>query len=307
MKKRMFNYRFWLISLMLFTGFALNIERLDIGEAENIVDMASFVYVLAGAAVLSSIVLPRKWKIPTSLFVAFWVVVYAVVKALSVQERPAIGGVYTYLTVVEVVLIILLVIMTRILMGKLQELEEIVSNITLVDVSNRVKNLDSSLNDVNKEFARSRRYKRPLGVVVIRLKSENVPTNLKDLSTDILRMIVPRYLMNNLIRAVDKEIRRPDFILEQRSEDRIVLLLPEANAKAIKAVSANVQKIARDKVGAEVEVGVAAFPDDAVTFDDLLSRAEREIETLNNSASENQHSDLKVESTKQESENTNPN
>ena len=274
----MLRLRVNLLLLLLFTGIALNIERLDFGPKEDVVNLASFVYLLLGAAVISTILMPGKWKLSTQTIAIFWVVVYTILKATIGDDHPVIGGLYTYITIAEIFALVIMVILTRMVMESLLGLEKTVANITLAGVSNRVIELDSAAPNINMEFARSRRYKRPIGVVVIKLTPENVQANIDELSKDILHTMMSRYSMSNLIRALDKEVRRPDLILDEFQENRIVLLLPESDVEATKAVSENVQKIARTRIGSAVAIGSATFPEDAITFEDLVLRAERAID-----------------------------
>lgn len=269
--------RFDLIALLLFMGIALNIERLDFGAKEDVVNLASFVYLLYGVAVISTVLMPRRWKFSTSNVVVFWIVIYLSIKIMMSQDRPLFGGVYTYLTIAELFTLITLLVLTRKVMGNLNNLEKTIANITLVDVSNRVKSLEEGMPDVKKEFVRSRRYKRPLGVIVVKPESENTQATIDSISQDILRTMMSRYSMSNLIRLIDRNIRRPDLILEQYEENRIILLLPEADLDAATTVSRNIQEIAQKGIGAKVKTGIAAFPDDAISFDDLVSHAELQL------------------------------
>jgi len=122
--------RFYLLSLIFITGFALNIERLDFGPKEDIVNLASFVYLLIGIAVMSTILVPSSWKIPTRNIIIFWSGVYLVIKMTQTNHRPIVGGVNTYLSIVELSLIILLIVLTRRVMENIYQLEETVANIT---------------------------------------------------------------------------------------------------------------------------------------------------------------------------------
>lgn len=273
----MLRLRLNLILLLLFTGIALNIERIDFGAKEDVINLASFVYLLFGTAVISTILIPKNWKISTRNLVLFWAGIYLAIKTIPDTNHPLLGGVYTYISIAEIILLITFIILIRNVLENLQVLEETVANITMANVSNRVKNLDAAIPDVNKEFVRSRRYKRPLGIIVIELKPENIQTNIENLSKEILQIMMSRYSMSNLIRAIDKNIRRPDLILEQHQENRVILLLPEADTEDTKVVFENVQKLVEEKIGSPVAIGSAAFPDDAVTFDELVSRAEEMI------------------------------
>jgi len=270
----MIRLRFYLVALLIFVGIALNLERIDFGAQEDVINLASFVYVLTGAAVVSTVLVPSRWKISTRSILIFWAFVYLVFKIALFNDRPLVGGSFTYLSIVELLILIELVLLTRKVMENLQGLEDTVANITLADISGRVKTLDEALGDINKEFVRSRRYKRPLGLIVIKLKPDNVQANIDTLSKDILKTMMSRYSMSNLIRELDKEIRRPDLIVEQHKENRIILLLPETDKKAAQTVSKNIHRIAETAIGSGVDIGAATFPDDALTFEDLVSQAE---------------------------------
>lgn len=273
----MLRLRFYLISLLLFIEIALNVERLDFGAKENAINLASFVYLLLGISVMSTILIPRKWKISTRTITIFWVVGYSIIKIIFRNDLPFVGGLYTYLSIAEIVIIVSSIILTRKVMESLEGLEETVANITLVDVSSRVKSLDEAAVEVRKELSRSRRYKRPLGVVVIKLKPENAHVNIDELSKDILRIMASHYSISNLIRAIDKELRRPDLILKQPIDNSVILLLPEGDGEATQTVTENIQALAERKIGSRVDIGYATFPNDAITFDGLVSYAERKL------------------------------
>ena len=273
----MLRLRIYLLLLLFFTGVALNIERLDFGSKEDVINLASFVYLLFGAAVISTILLPSRWRLSTRTITIFWVAVYSVIKLTINDDHPIVGGLFTYITFTEIFILIVLVILTRMVMESLLGLEETVANITLEGVSNRVIDMDSATPNINLEITRSRRYKRPISVVVIKLTPENVQVNIDELSKDILRTMMSRYSTSALIREIDKEIRRSDLILEQHKENRLVLLLPESNIEAAKAVSAHIQNVAKTRIGSTVAIGTATFPEDAITFDDMIVHADKTI------------------------------
>lgn len=266
--------RFWIIFLWIFTAFALNIERLDIGAQENIVNLNSFVYFLAGIAVISTILLPREWEVSTSYIVYFWVLIYLIIKFTTSKGQPIIGGLYTYISIVEIVILIVLVILTHKVMESLHDLENTVANITMTDVSFRVKKLEQAGSDISQEFTRSRRYKRPLSVITIKLNPEGIQSNTEHFSEDVIRLMMSRYAIGNLIRTLDRKLRRPDMILNHYNKNRIILLLPETNVQAAQTLSKIVQEIVEGEIGSDIFVGFATFPDNAITFDDLVSYAE---------------------------------
>ena len=115
--------RFWLICLLFSTGIALNIERLDIGTTENVVNLATFVYLLAGMSVISTILIPNDWNLHTNSIVIFWIILYFIIKIFILNDSPLVGGLYTYLTITEIVVLIVLIISTRKVMENLYDAE----------------------------------------------------------------------------------------------------------------------------------------------------------------------------------------
>ena len=65
-----------LLILLLIVGVFLNIERLDIGAQVDIVNLQTFVYILAFFAVFITLLLPESWRPSTLLLIGFWAVVY---------------------------------------------------------------------------------------------------------------------------------------------------------------------------------------------------------------------------------------
>ncbi|MBU1661053.1 MAG: hypothetical protein KKD28_06230 [Chloroflexi bacterium] len=252
----------------------MNIERIDIGGQVDAIDIQTFVYFLTTVAVISAVLLPEYWRPPTWLLVGWWLIVYLFGKLFVFCCRPFLGGVYTYLTVTEVGMISVLV-WTAYRVGKdLWDLEETVANVTLDDVSARVKRLDQSEDDISKELARSRRYDTPLSVMVLKVHPETVEFNIDRTSEDILQGMMRRYTLNKLLRLLDHDLRRTDLVLEQHRGDQVVLVLPETDTEGIDTLADRVRDIAQKQLGVKVTCGYASFPKDALTFDALLEQAE---------------------------------
>lgn len=219
----------------------------------------------------------KKWGASTQNIVVFWITTYYIFKVGIINNRPLIGGVYTYLSVVEIIMLTLTILLARMLLENIQELENTVANITLSDVSPRVKKLEDSIRDIDKEITRSRRYNRPLGLLVLQIEPEIIEMELDSVSKDILDLMMRRYSISKLLRAIDKEIRRPDLIFEQQEENRIIILLPETEAMAIDTVKDHIQKIAAKHIDTKVTFGSASFPNDAITFEELINQVENLI------------------------------
>ena len=266
--------RFSTILLITLVGFFLNIERLDIGVEKNLVNLHSFVYVLGCVAVLSTMAISAFWRIPRFALIAIWLGMYLILKLLVFNNRPLIGGIYTYLTITELLMVFSLVFWAHAFSRQMHDVEEAIANITLFDVSKRVKRLEEAREDISTEFVRSRRHGLALSVVIVKMEKASVRANLNRAVQDVMQAMMSRYVYTSLVRAIDKDLRRTDIILEKMNDDEIVLLLPDTTSFGSFSLAERIQTVASRNLGISVSCGIASFPDEALTFDDLVRKAE---------------------------------
>ncbi|MBC8508968.1 MAG: diguanylate cyclase, partial [Chloroflexi bacterium] len=190
------------------------------------------------------------------------------------NTRPLLGGLYTYLTVTDIAMLSLLILAARGVASDLHDVEETVANVTLEDVSDRVKRLEQAEDVISKEFARSRRYDSPVSVMVLRVQPEDIEFNMQRSTEEILQGMLKRYASNKMVRLLDRELRRTDLVLERMKDDQIVLVLPETNPEGMDILADRIRKTIKENIGISVSAGFASFPDQALTFDDLLKQAE---------------------------------
>ena len=261
------------ITLTILSAVVFNLERFDIAGESDVINLDSFVYLLFVAILLITITLPVLWRVPRALQIVAWMSIYVVLK-LTVGDRPFITGNYLYLTITEMTLLTLGVFLAYRITVDLQSLENVVANITLTDVSSRVLEFDKASDEVAKEFIRSRRYNIPLSVLVIKLDPAAIRANRDNTMEEVLTALMTRYTANTLVRVLDKQLRRTDLIIEQPRHHRLILLFPETDGPGSKEMAARIEKMAEKSLGVPVSCGHATFPDEAVTFEELLQRAE---------------------------------
>jgi len=263
-----------LLILLLIVGVFLNIERLDIGAQVDIVNLQTFVYILAFFAVFITLLLPESWRPSTLLLIGFWAVVYITLKLTIFNYRPILGGIFTYLTVTELAMLSLLVLASGRIANDLIDVEDTVATATLEDVSDRVKKIEQADEAISKEFARSRRYDSPISVMVLKVHPEDVQFNMQRAAEEILQGMLKRYASNRLVRLLDRELRRTDLVLERMKEDEIVLVLPETSPEGTDILADRIRASIKENMGIDITTGYASFPDQALTFEDLLKQAQ---------------------------------
>jgi GGDEF domain-containing protein len=266
-----------IIALLIALTLFFNIERLDFGQP-NIIDIQTFVYVIGTLAVLSLIMLPVMWRASFAVSLALWIGIYLLCKVMYFNTRPLLGGIHTYLSITEVALLSLLIWLAHDLGRSLHDFEEAVKNITLSDVNRRVRKIDEAIEDIRMELVRSRRHQRPLTVIVIEAKPESIQAVLHRTVQDVQRAMMTRYVVTSLARVIGNQLRRTDMVLDQRDRGRFVILSPDTNVASSSVVVDRIQAAAAEQLGVSIACGIAAFPDDALTFEELVHRAEATLQ-----------------------------
>ena len=127
-----------IIASLIGLTLLFNIERLDFGR-ENIIDIDSFVYILGIIAAISIITLPILRRKHVAISLGLWLGLYLFSKLFIFNQRPLVGGIYTYLSITEVTLVGISIWLSHLLARAIHDFEQAVENITLRSASRRVR------------------------------------------------------------------------------------------------------------------------------------------------------------------------
>ena len=99
-----------IVAFVLGLAVFFNIERLDFGES-NIINISSFIYLLGVIAIVVTITTPALQRFSLPQLLTFWSFIYLLSKVLVFfyRGRPILGGVYTYLSITELALFLILI------------------------------------------------------------------------------------------------------------------------------------------------------------------------------------------------------
>jgi hypothetical protein len=260
--------------IVLALGLAVffNIERLNL-EKTNVINIASFVYILGLMAVILIITLPILWRSSVRVSLVSWGVIYFLGKLFIFNDRPLIGGPYSYLTITELALLSLLILLAHNLARGLHDFEEAIEKITLPKATAQLRQLDEAEEVIHYEMTRSRLYHRPLSVAVLDLEPESIQTALHHTVQEVQQAMMTRYVFTSLARVIVSHVERTDLVMEQRDKNRFIILCPEKKTAQLTETMERIRTFAAEKLGVTLTGGTAAFPDEAVTFEALIERA----------------------------------
>ncbi len=275
------------LALVLDLALFFNLERLSFGdEYYHFITIQGFVYGVGLLAVISVVVLPqlRRWSVWPSL--ALWLMVYTAGKFLVFKSpnHPAFGEFNTFVTLAEVALLALSIFIAHALGRALNDFEQAVENITLSGLSHRFRNIEDASEDIETELARSRRHHEPLSVIVIEVERESIRATLNCAVEEVQKAMMTRYVMASMASVLTRVLRRTDMVLEPGDPRRFIIFSPETDADNSGALMRHIQTHIAGELQVELRCGVAVFPKDALTFDELVRKAEQNLPTVDDHA-----------------------
>ena len=269
----MTRLRWWTFALVLQLTTFYNLERLQV-DRTALVDIEIFPYALVLVAVLATLAIPALSRTRQAVTLVGWAVVYAVGHVALLPQVPILAAHHSYVFIVEISMRALAVALATQVARALQEFGRAVEQVTIPDAERWVLELDGAADAIRTEINRSRRYQRPLSVLVVEPNLDTVQLTLERLVAEAQRAIARHFAIVNLARLLRVTLRRTDVItLEDRQRGRFIVLCPETSTESAAVLTERLERFAPQELGFEVACGASLFPDDALTFDDTVKIA----------------------------------
>lgn len=272
----MLNVNRYLLTLILWLSFLFNIERIDLSRSDAF-NIATEVYVVAIAMTILGVVVPSYKR--TSLWHLQIVAVLSLLVGWYVSQRPIWGGAFTYIALFELTAVLITMTLAY-MVGRLSaDFVDTVESLTFSDLDGRVSRASQAEAVFKREMQYSRRSGRPLTVVVVDAKTDGVRQNFQMAAQDVQRLLVKRHSLVALTRLAARTLRRTDVILDETPAGRLVLVMPEAREEQTSVVIERLRARVQQQLGVDLRYSTATFPDQGVTFDELVHQAERNLQT----------------------------
>jgi predicted signal transduction protein with EAL and GGDEF domain len=259
--------RFWLVSTFLWLFFLYNVERL--GEPINI---ASFVYIYTILCAVLVVLIPSVHTRPFYLSTLVAMPAYFGLKVLLNYE---ILGQNLPITVTEIAFIGITIFLTSKIGRDLDALNQIISDLTIAPLHKGTHSFESGQAQIYREIRRARHYHRPAALLSISVSDESIDSSLDRFVQEAQEKIAREYISARLADFLTQALQDTDVITKRN--EHFITLLPEAGRENIAEVVRRLQLEAKDKLGLNLRIGSSTFPDEAVTFERMLERAEAEM------------------------------
>ncbi len=264
--KRLILYLF--IALVFF----FNIERFDFNQ-ENIVNIRSFVYLLAILAVFSIIAAPIFMRFSASLTTAFWLGMYVGLHLVLFKGQAFLSDIY--ITVTEIGMLVVLTVLAYQVAHALQDFKQAVESVAMTHLRGASLLLDEAGDFIRKEMRRSRQYQRSLSVIVAKPNLQSLKDPLPPLVQEVQETIANRFTRAKLANLISEEVQLVNTVLEDRENDRFIIVCPESDQASVSILAEKVCAAMKQNLGINVRCGTASFPDMALTFEELIAQAEK--------------------------------
>jgi len=235
-----------------------------------IINFASYFYLAVMIAVPVTLFFPSISRVSTFVPLLVWAGIYLVLLQMIDRNLSANEGEFAVI-ILEFVLLEAGVWFAHQLALQIGHAESIMDALALSAFPNRAHQIEEESQRIGIELRRSRRYHRPLSLVVIESESEDQKTT-REMLRSIQHDLLNRFTSARVGQIIDDRVRQTDLVMRDH-RGRFVVLCPETELENTILLAKRIALAIKERTNLHVLWGVAAFPEEALTFDDLLQKA----------------------------------
>jgi GGDEF domain-containing protein len=260
--------RFLVAILIIWLFLFYNIERLS--EPINITRVA---YTLVPFMAVLTILIPRLRKVPLGVLLVGPIPIVLVLRAWL---RYGVWGMYIPLTVTEICVIALTTILARWVSNGLGEFESAIANITIGQAGKLPEPFSTGQGEMYREVRRARHHQRPLTLMAIGIEEGSIQIALDRMVQEVQQAMMKQYMLSGVSKILCDELA--DYNIIAQRNDHFLALLPEVTPEKLTDLIERLRGAVSERVGVALQIGVASFPEDAVTFESLVEKAIEEMD-----------------------------
>jgi len=256
--------------LLIWFFLFYNIERIN--EPINI---ASFVYVYV--LICSLAMLFFRPLLRTRFFWLFLISIspYFVLKVWYYQN---LLGRSLPLTITEMAAIGLTIFLSRQLAYELVEMRETVTNMIINPLTKGINPFETSQNQINKEIRRARQHQQEVSLLAVRVSEPSLQLNRNRFIRELENEIIQKYINARVGKIFVDQLHITDIVSQRGNQ--FVILLPQTGKEDTSKIAHRLQSNAQDMLGITIKIGAATFPEEALTFEELMESAEQKMDQV---------------------------
>lgn len=239
-----------------------------------IINFASYFYLAVIVATPLTLFFPYVSRVSVYVPMSVWAGVYMILLQI-LDRRRSTENIEFSVIVLEFVLLEIGVWLAYQLAMQISHAESLMDALALSAFPNRTHTIEAEEQRIKVEITRSRRYHRPLSLVIMESETEGEKSTramLKSIQHDLSS----RFASARVGQIIDDRIRQTDLLLRDH-KGRFIIVCPETDLSNATLLAKRISQSVKEKIDLDVYWGVAAFPEDALTFEDLLHMARERL------------------------------
>ncbi len=265
------NLRDSVILLLSFFSIVFGVAQVE-GFENNVLNFQAAFFIMLAIATVIGVLGPSRARISLYGYIIAWAIVYLLVWAFYWRYLPNPRNIQEL--GVQFLLIEIAAGLAYDIGRNIAQVEHLLDGLSADTYPNRTLNLTAARDRISTEIQRSRRYNRPLSVLVLEFDQVG---NEKDSKTEMIQKdLLKRFSLAKIGQIIGSHARQTDLILDDQAE-HFIIVCPETDQKASKVLANRIRAAVKEQMNAWVMWGSASFPNEALTFDDLLATAFQRI------------------------------
>lgn len=277
--------RLWLVGLCAWFFFLFNLERLGV-----YFDLASFIYVMSFAVAVLIILLPPLQRISPIWLLAASLLPYFILK---IQLGYPLDSDVLPIVITEACAIGVTIFLAGHLGRRLESIRETLAGLTIGNLGGEAEPFATGQARIYSEIRRARLYERPATLLAISASKESTELSINHFMREAQRGIIKQYIAARISELLVEELHDCDIVAQRNNH--FITLLPETTPESVHSVIERIREKAAKELNLHLNIGLAAFPDEAVTFESLLSIAEAQMVESNNRSAESKLQEITLE------------
>ena len=201
---------------------------------------------------------------------------YAVFKGLHLSNF--FTGVHKYLTITEVVALLITAGLTWLVSLALRDFAKAVEAISMPEGRPQLLSYDEVQERIHAEMGRARRHQRPISVAMIELDPSTFDAALDQAVRDAQAAMIERYVQVRLGLFLAKHVRGTDVIAHHAEGGRFLLLAPETPSEQTSELLRRLERQVAEQMGIRLRYSIADFPNGALTSEELLRKVTEDLQ-----------------------------
>jgi len=178
-------------------------------------------------------------------------------------------------SLIEICAILLTTLLSIWVRGAIQEFEDAVSKVTNYSWGNRVEPASEGQSILYREVRRARNHQRPLVLLAIAVDEKSIKGSIDRMLKEAQQSIIKRFTINSVSRTLSEKLEDCDIVVQ--TNNHFLVVLPETKPEDVPGLIDRLRKQVAENVGVDLKIGTASLPQDGLTYEGLLDKANLEM------------------------------